>query len=69
MYAMADDDGPTIAEEVYGHMFRGAGMGKDQEGLRPDFRDAAVALNYATKRLKNHGVSVSRWINFVHIGA
>ncbi|KAG8942481.1 hypothetical protein FRC03_003170 [Tulasnella sp. 419] len=64
MYAMADIDGPTVAEEVYNHLFR-----RKEMGGSADYRDAAEALNIATKELKKRGVPVERWINFVHFGA
>ncbi|KAG8950980.1 hypothetical protein FRC03_012673 [Tulasnella sp. 419] len=63
LYAMADVDGPNVAEEVYRYMFRRSG------GENADFRDAAVALNHATKKLREMQVPVERWINFIHIGA
>ncbi|KAG8944371.1 hypothetical protein FRC03_002087, partial [Tulasnella sp. 419] len=64
MYAMADIDGPIVAEEVYKHMFRRTEMGGSV-----DYRDAAEALSIATRKLRERGVPVERWINFVHFGA
>ncbi|KAJ7460582.1 CHAT domain-containing protein [Mycena latifolia] len=63
LWAMADVDGPFVAREFYGHMFReGAG--------NADFRDAAVALHGAMRALrKKEPQSVGRWINFIHVGA
>ncbi|KAG8928184.1 hypothetical protein FRC02_007260 [Tulasnella sp. 418] len=73
MYAMADIDGPQVAEEVYKHLFRRMQKLDGVEGSNPDllvdYRDAAEALNIATKALRDSGVPVERWINFVHIGA
>ncbi|KAG8958533.1 hypothetical protein FRC03_009034 [Tulasnella sp. 419] len=65
LYAMADLDGPSVAQEVYKHMFRRVEL---QEGT-VDFRDAAEALHLATKKLRDSKVPVERWINFIHIGA
>ncbi|KAG8967301.1 hypothetical protein FRC03_010240 [Tulasnella sp. 419] len=62
LYAMADIDGPHVAEHVYRHMYR-------QSGRVASYKDAAEGLNIATKFLKTQGVPVERWINFVHIGA
>ncbi|KAG8942254.1 hypothetical protein FRC03_003473 [Tulasnella sp. 419] len=73
MYAMADEDGPALAEQVYKHMFRRVGKGKGKEGkdeMVVDFRDAAEALHTAVKALREReeGFPLERWINFVHIG-
>ncbi|KAG8913161.1 hypothetical protein FRC02_005625 [Tulasnella sp. 418] len=68
LYKMPDTDGPTIAEEVYKYMFRRV-RGENGDGILVDYRDAAVALNRATRVLKEKGFSIDSWINFVHIGA
>jgi CHAT domain-containing protein len=61
LWAMADVDGPDIADAFYSHIFHnGAG--------HADLRHAAEALNIATRKLRQKGVSPSRWINFIHIG-
>jgi CHAT domain-containing protein len=62
LWSMADIDGPDVAKDFYKYMFREAG------GIG-DFRDSAMALNYATREMRKRGVPVDRWINFVHIGA
>ncbi|KAG8957703.1 hypothetical protein FRC03_009891 [Tulasnella sp. 419] len=71
MYAMADVDGPLVAKEVYKYMFRRVGKGKGtaEEPIAADYRDAAEALHIATSVLREKGVPVERWINFIHIGA
>ncbi|KAG8944893.1 hypothetical protein FRC03_001873 [Tulasnella sp. 419] len=72
MYAMADVDGPILAEEVYKFMFRKVRNQTGMEGVNEgvvDYRDAAEALSVATKALRDRGVPLERWINFVHIGA
>lgn len=61
LWAMVDDDGPAIADAFYQHMFRDVGTA--------NFRDAAEAINIATKNLRKQGVSLDQWINFIHIGA
>jgi len=61
LWAMEDEDGPTISREFYKHMFR-------NPGNKVDFRDSAEALNVATRAMRrNH--DLERWIMFVHIGA
>jgi len=60
---MADIDGPDVAEDFYTRMFR-------QTGDMVDFRDSATALNVATWAMRRRkGMTIDRWINFVHIGA
>jgi tetratricopeptide (TPR) repeat protein len=61
LWAMVDDDGPTVAQVFYSHMFRNPN--------RIDFSESAEALSLATKHLRRARVPVDRWINFVHIGA
>jgi CHAT domain-containing protein len=62
LWAMADIDGPDVAEDFYRYMFR-------EPGGMGDFRDSAMALNHATREMRRRGVPVDRWANFVHIGA
>jgi len=60
LWAMADIDGPDVAEDFYRYMFR--------EGSAGNFRDSATALNHATREMRKRRVPMDRWINFVHIG-
>jgi CHAT domain-containing protein len=62
MWAMDYEDGPAVAEDFYRYMFR-------ETGKVADFRDSATALNLATKEMRLRKVPLSRWINFIHIGA
>jgi CHAT domain-containing protein len=62
LWAMADSDGPDVAEDFYRYMFRDSG------GI-VDFRDSAMALNKATRAMRKRNTAIDRWINFVHIGA
>jgi CHAT domain-containing protein len=62
LWAMVDIDGPDVAEDFYGYMFR-------EPSSAGDFRDSAVALNHATREMRKRGVPIDRWINFIHIGA
>jgi CHAT domain-containing protein len=60
MWSMNDEDGPTIAEIVYSHLFR--------DGQQPQASDAAVALQLAVKELRHRKIPYERWIPFIHIG-
>ncbi|KAF9456412.1 TPR-like protein [Collybia nuda] len=60
LWAMTDDDGPSIANAFYRYMF--------QDPDNVDLRNAAAALNFATRELRKQGVPLDRWINFIHIG-
>ncbi|KAG8927516.1 hypothetical protein FRC02_008088 [Tulasnella sp. 418] len=69
LYAMADIDGPVVAEEVYKYIYRHVLSHGQTKGSLVDFTDAAQGLNIATRVLRQNNVPVERWINFVHIGA
>jgi CHAT domain-containing protein len=60
MWSMNDDDGQTVAEIVYSHLFR--------DGRQPQAFDAAEALQLAVKELKHRKIPYQRWIPFIHIG-
>ena len=62
LWAMADEDGPTISKEFYKYMFRNARN-------KADLRDSAEALNQAIRTMRKRRVPLERWIMFVHIGA
>jgi CHAT domain-containing protein len=62
LWAMADIDGPDVAEDFYRYMFREGGSSRD-------FRDSAAALNHATREMRRRRVPIDRWVNFIHIGA
>ncbi|KAG9029929.1 hypothetical protein FRB95_004725 [Tulasnella sp. JGI-2019a] len=61
MWAMADEDGPVMAEHFYKYMFRNG-----PEGV--DCRDAAKAMVMGVRELRRREVPLARWINFVHYG-
>ncbi|KAG8883323.1 hypothetical protein FRB98_003169 [Tulasnella sp. 332] len=61
MWAMADTDGPVIAEEFYKYMFRNG-------PAAANCKDAAMALSKAVRELRRRKVPLERWINFVHYG-
>ncbi|KAJ7668184.1 CHAT domain-containing protein, partial [Mycena rosella] len=60
MWSMADEDGPVVAETVYGHLFG--------NGQRPQASDASKALQLAVRKMRDDGVSYERWVPFIHLG-
>jgi CHAT domain-containing protein len=63
MWAMADIDGRDLARRVYQSIL----SGKDES---PYYLRSATALRDAVRQLRNNrGVSLERWVNFVHYGA
>lgn len=60
MWSIADNDGPQVAETVYGHLFA--------DGKRPDVKMTAEALDTAVRQLRSRGVPPHRWVPFIHIG-
>ncbi|KAI0252147.1 CHAT domain-containing protein [Lactifluus subvellereus] len=63
MWAMADEDGKDLSEHFYSKMFA--------PGVRSaSYEKSARALRHATQKLRTKkGVSLERWVNFVHYGA
>ena len=62
-WAMADTDGRDLARHVYRSML----SGNDEE---PCYLRSAEALRDAVRRLRRmRGVTLERWMNFVHYGA
>jgi CHAT domain-containing protein len=63
MWAMADMDGRDLAKYFYKKLF------SDSRGM-PYHERSAKALQFAVKKLrKKRGVTLERWVNFVHYGA
>jgi CHAT domain-containing protein len=62
LWAMGEPDAPDMARDFYKYML-------DRPESTVDFKDAAIALNRATRQMRGRGVPVDRWVNFVHIGA
>jgi CHAT domain-containing protein len=60
MWSMCDNDGPVVAEVVYGHLFTG--------DKRPRAANAAQALQLAVQNLREAGVPYERWVPFIHLG-
>jgi CHAT domain-containing protein len=81
MWAMADVDGRDIAESFYGSVFSDArdGLGRGARRSESEFESrsrstycerTAEALRDAVKQLrKKTGITLERWVNFVHYGA
>ncbi|KAI0250748.1 TPR-like protein [Lactifluus subvellereus] len=63
MWAMADEDGKDLSEHFYSKMFA--------PGVQSaSYERSARALRHATQKLKTKkGISLERWVNFVHYGA
>jgi CHAT domain-containing protein len=68
MWAMADTDGADLSKHFYKTLFSDNSKA-DQNGVQYHERSAR-ALQVAVKRLrKKRGVTLERWVNFVHYGA
>jgi len=64
MWAMADIDGPDLARHFYQSVFSNLGQeGRYYERTAEALRDAVLNLR------RKGGISLERWVNFVHYGA
>ena len=64
MWAMANADGKDLAKHFYKSMLSGK-----QTGV-PYYQKSAQALRDAAKKLRRkRGITLERWVNFVHYGA
>ena len=64
MWEMADVDGRDLAKSFYKSLFAGPDTGV------PYYERSAGALRDATQRLREkRGITLERWVNFVHYGA
>ncbi|KAH8985469.1 CHAT domain-containing protein [Lactarius akahatsu] len=66
MWAMADTDGAYLSKYFYKYIF------SESSGRRgvPHYERSARALQFAVKKLRRkRGVTLERWVNFVHYGA
>ena len=65
MWAMADADGPALAGDFYKSVF----SDREQEGVHY-YERTAEALRDAVVRLRRRrGMTLERWVNYVHYGA
>ncbi|KAI0251988.1 TPR-like protein [Lactifluus subvellereus] len=63
MWAMVDEDGQDLSEHFYGKIFAAGAQVASYE-------QSARALRHATQKLRTKkGISLERWVNFVHYGA
>jgi len=66
MWAMADTDGRDLAENFYKSVFSGGKRGVyHHERTAEALRDAVVKL----RRKRGRGMTLERWVNYVHYGA
>jgi hypothetical protein len=66
MWAMADTDGADLSKQFYKTIFSDK---VDQNGV-PYHERSACALQIAVQKLrKKRGMTLERWVNFVHYGA
>jgi tetratricopeptide (TPR) repeat protein len=66
MWAMANEDGPDVAKYFYQSMF----PKKENGEPAPYYKRSAGALRDAVRKLqKKRGMTLERWVNFVHYGA
>jgi CHAT domain-containing protein len=64
MWEMADTDGRDLAKSFYESLF------SSQEAGVPYYERSAHALRDATRKLRRkRGITLERWVNFVHYGA
>ncbi|KAH9162269.1 CHAT domain-containing protein [Lactarius sanguifluus] len=66
MWAMADTDGAYLSKHFYKSIF------SESSGRRgvPHYERSARALQFAVKKLRRRrGITLERWVNFVHYGA
>ncbi|KAI0285177.1 CHAT domain-containing protein [Russula brevipes] len=64
MWAMADTDGRELSEYFYGRVFA------DEERRVPIGERTARALRDSVQKLRRkEGITLERWVNFVHYGA
>ena len=64
MWEMADTDGRDLAKNFYNSLF------SSQEAGVPYYERAAEALRNATQKMRlKRGITLERWVNFVHYGA
>ena len=66
MWAVADTDGQFLAENLYKQVFSSR---KNWQGV-PYYERTVKALRNAVRNLRReNGMTLERWVNFVHYGA
>ena len=67
---MANQDGPDLTKHFYKSMFPKKEKGKEKGVPVLHYKRSAGALRDAVKKLrKKRGITLERWVNFVHYGA
>ncbi|KAH8988386.1 CHAT domain-containing protein [Lactarius akahatsu] len=64
LWAMADTDGRDLAEHFYRRVFA-----EEEQGVSLGERSARALRDAVRKLRRKKGVSLERWVNFVHYGA
>ena len=64
MWAMADADGPDLARNFYRSVFS-----QDTQGARYYERTAGALRDAVVKLRRKSGMTLERWVNYVHYGA
>ncbi|KAF8495039.1 hypothetical protein JB92DRAFT_2748449, partial [Gautieria morchelliformis] len=59
-------NGPKIADGFYKYLYRKKPSAV-ADTFRPDTRESAQALHVAVSMLRSEGVSVKRWVPFIHM--
>ena len=59
MWSISDNHAPTVAEDVYRHMFKNG---------KPNRKEAVYALHNAVRKLRDSGADFHSWVPFIHIG-
>ena len=67
MWDMADTDGADLSKHFYETVFSD-NLKASQNGV-PYYERTAGALQISLKKLRERGVTLERWVNFVHYGA
>jgi tetratricopeptide (TPR) repeat protein len=69
LWAMADTDGRDLSEHFYGRLLAAEGLGRDRHGVGHIGDRSARGLRDAAQWLRRKkGVTLERWVNYVHYG-
>jgi hypothetical protein len=63
MWAMVDADGPDLARNFYRSVFS-----RDTQGARYYERTADALRDAVVKLRRKSGMTLERWVNYVHYG-
>lgn len=63
---MDDEDGPTITDSFYEHLFRGHTHTQAHD-THPKTTDATFSLHHAVSKLRM-SCPFKRWVQFIHMG-